>query len=254
MESLTSPKIIVGVHCLKLRTKGMYIPALVDPDESHVLRQVRDLCVLVCDDADRLRARPRAGPARCVLQRSRVLQALNAWLSTSGIGTRRSMMKKLALSALFLTATMATLSARPATLQGTYVEARTSEVFAGACVINGEAATTGREALLAWKVDSGASMACALDGLAVVAAVSGDANLSVHEIGGEVANTRTALFVDARATEAQRTGARRDGQDAREPGRRHRGRSHSRVDRVRRRRSRHSGRGEDGAAHGAARR
>ncbi len=33
MESLTSPKIIVGVHCLKLRTKGMYIPALVDPDE-----------------------------------------------------------------------------------------------------------------------------------------------------------------------------------------------------------------------------
>ena len=39
----------------------------------------------------------------------------------------------------------------------------------------------------------------------MVAAVSGDANLSVHEIGGEVANTRTALFVDARASEAQRT-------------------------------------------------
>ena len=37
-----------------------------------------------------------------------------------------------------------------------------------------------------------------------MAAVSGDANLSVHEIGGEVATTRTALFVDARATEAQR--------------------------------------------------
>ena len=34
MESLISPKIIVGVHCLKLRTKGMYIPAMVDPDES----------------------------------------------------------------------------------------------------------------------------------------------------------------------------------------------------------------------------
>ena len=49
-------------------------------------------------------------------------------------------MTKLVLSALFLTSTMATLSAGPATLQGTYVEARTSEVFAGACVINGEAA------------------------------------------------------------------------------------------------------------------
>jgi hypothetical protein len=31
MESLTSPKVIVGVHCLKLRTKQMYINAVVDP-------------------------------------------------------------------------------------------------------------------------------------------------------------------------------------------------------------------------------
>jgi hypothetical protein len=34
MLSLISPKITVGVHCLKLRTKGMYINAVVDPDES----------------------------------------------------------------------------------------------------------------------------------------------------------------------------------------------------------------------------
>lgn len=113
-------------------------------------------------------------------------------------------MKKLALSGLFLLVTMATLSARPASLHGTYVEARTSEVFAGACVINGEAATTGREALLAWKVDSGRFNGVRLDGLAVIAAVSGNANLSVHEIGGEIATTRTALFVDARASDAQR--------------------------------------------------
>jgi hypothetical protein len=113
-------------------------------------------------------------------------------------------MKKIALSATLLTLSLTTLSAGPATLNGTYVEARTSEVFAGACVINGEAATTGREALLAWKVDTGRFNGVPLDGLAVVAAVSGDANLSVHEIGGEVANTRTALFVDARASEAQR--------------------------------------------------
>jgi hypothetical protein len=114
------------------------------------------------------------------------------------------MTNKLVLAALLAASTIATLSAGPTTLQGTYVEARTSEVFAGACVINGEAATTGREALLAWKVDDGQFNGVALDGLAVVAAVSGDANLSVHEIGGEVAKTRTALFVDARATEAQR--------------------------------------------------
>ncbi len=34
MQSLNSPKIIVGVHCLKLRTKGMYVQSIVDPAES----------------------------------------------------------------------------------------------------------------------------------------------------------------------------------------------------------------------------
>jgi hypothetical protein len=34
MEDLTSPKIVVGVHCLKLRTKNMYIQTVVDPDEA----------------------------------------------------------------------------------------------------------------------------------------------------------------------------------------------------------------------------
>ena len=147
-------------------------------------------------------------------------------------------MKKLALSALFLASADGHACRRgPATLTGTYVEARTSEVFAGACVINGEAATAGREALLAWKVDSGRFNGVALDGLAVVAAVSGDANLSVHEIGGDVANTRTALFVDARATEAQRKALVAMVKTLAKPGRRHGRRSHAGVDRVRRRRS-----------------
>jgi hypothetical protein len=113
-------------------------------------------------------------------------------------------MKRIALSIGLLTLTMATLSARPATLTGTYVEARTAEVFAGGCIINGEAGTTGREALLAWKVDQGSFNGVRLDGLSVVAAVAADANLGIHEIGGEVAHARTALFPDARATEAQR--------------------------------------------------
>jgi hypothetical protein len=34
MQSLTSPKITPGVHCLKLRTKQMYINATVDPMEA----------------------------------------------------------------------------------------------------------------------------------------------------------------------------------------------------------------------------
>ena len=34
MQSLNSPKIVVGVNCLKLRTKGMYVQSIVDPAES----------------------------------------------------------------------------------------------------------------------------------------------------------------------------------------------------------------------------
>ena len=89
-------------------------------------------------------------------------------------------------------------------LKGAYVEARTAEVFTGGCIMNGEAATTGREALLAWKIDRGSFDGVPLNGLSVVAAVSGDTNLGVKEIGGDVARTKSAVFVDERANPAQR--------------------------------------------------
>jgi len=113
-------------------------------------------------------------------------------------------MKKIALTIALSTLTIATLAARPASVTGTYVEARTAEVFAGACVMNGEAATTGREALLAWKIDRGQVNGVSLDGLAVVAALAGDTNLGIHEIGGESTPARAAIYVDARANAAQR--------------------------------------------------
>jgi hypothetical protein len=113
-------------------------------------------------------------------------------------------MKKIALSVAFSSLMFATLGARPATVTGTYVEARTAEVFAGACIMNGEAATTGREALLAWKVDRGQVGGVSLDGLAVVAALAGDTNLGIYEIGGESKPARAAIYVDARADAAQR--------------------------------------------------
>src|SRR4051794_8490144 len=113
-------------------------------------------------------------------------------------------MKKIALAFAFSGLTLASLAAKPASITGTYVEARTAEVFAGACIMNGEAATTGREALLAWKVDRGQINGVSVDGLAVVAAVAADANLGIHEIGGESAPARAALFIDSRATLAQR--------------------------------------------------
>jgi hypothetical protein len=89
-------------------------------------------------------------------------------------------------------------------IKGSYVEARTAEIFTGGCIMNGEAGTVGKEALMACKVDRGSFKGVPLDGLAVVAAVAGDVNLGIREIGGETAVTKTALFVDSRATAAQR--------------------------------------------------
>ena len=114
------------------------------------------------------------------------------------------MKKTIALSFACAALTCATLAAKPASVTGTYVEARTAEVFAGACVMNGEAATTGREALLAWKVDRGQVNGVSLDGLAVVAALAGETNLGIHEIGGESTPAKAAIYVDARANAAQR--------------------------------------------------
>ena len=90
-------------------------------------------------------------------------------------------------------------------LRGLYVEARTAEVFTGGCLMSSEAETTGRQALLAWKVSQGSINGVSLDGLSVVAAVVGDKNLGIYEIGGGKAVSRSALFVDASATPEQRT-------------------------------------------------
>jgi len=89
------------------------------------------------------------------------------------------------------------------TLSGEYVEARTAEVFTGGCIMNSEAETMGKDAVLAWKVDHGAFNGVALDGLSVVAALAGDRNLGMTEMGGAKPAVRSALFVDARANGAQ---------------------------------------------------
>jgi hypothetical protein len=89
------------------------------------------------------------------------------------------------------------------TVSGAYVEARTAEVFTGGCIMNSEAETVGKQAVLAWKVDKGSFNGITIDGLSVVAAMSGDRNLGMTEMGGEKPAVRTAMFVDQRANAAQ---------------------------------------------------
>ena len=92
-----------------------------------------------------------------------------------------------------------------ARLTGDYVEARTAEVFAGGCIMNSEAETMGRQAVMAWRITSGGFNGVPLDGLTVIAAVAGDRNLGMREMGGEAPTAVKAIItVDPRATPAQR--------------------------------------------------
>src|SRR5882757_989688 len=111
-------------------------------------------------------------------------------------------MKRIIVSSAIVAFAAASVSAG-GRLSGSYVEARTAEVFTGGCIMNSEAETMGKQAVLAWKVDRGSFNGIAIDGLSVVAALSGDRNLGMTEMGGEKAAVRSAMFVDQRANPAQ---------------------------------------------------
>ena len=127
------------------------------------------------------------------------------------------------------------------TVSGAYVEARTAEVFTGGCIMNSEAETVGKQAVLAWKVDRGTFNGIAIDGLSIVAAVSGDRNLGMTEMGGEKPSVAVGAFRRRARQRRAAARARRDGERAVErPGRHHRP-GIAGADRVRRSRQRDPG-------------
>jgi len=113
------------------------------------------------------------------------------------------MKRALVLTALIGLAVHPVAAGGKNTASGAYVEARTAEVFTGGCIMGSEAETVGKQAVLAWKVDRGTVNGVAIDGLSVIAALSGDRNLGIEEIGGGKPTVKSALFVDSRANGAQ---------------------------------------------------
>jgi len=83
-------------------------------------------------------------------------------------------------------------------LRGDYVEVRTASVFAGACHYNGEVVTTGREAMMAWRISSGKWQGVDLSGVRVMAVVSADANLAENN-----AARQSEIIIDSQASRAQ---------------------------------------------------
>ena len=113
------------------------------------------------------------------------------------------MIRSAALTVIALLLAAAVAAAPAAAISGSYLEARTSDVYTGPCFANSEMSLAGKEAILAWKVDRGAWDGVELDELAVVAVVSADATLGdPHGTPGRPA--RSVVLVDERADAAQR--------------------------------------------------
>jgi hypothetical protein len=87
-------------------------------------------------------------------------------------------------------------------IRGTYVEARTADVFVGPCFANSEVEMAGSLAVMGWKIDKGSWEGVSLDGLGVVGVVKASATLGdVHHSAYPV---KSVLIVDEKATPEQR--------------------------------------------------
>jgi len=86
-------------------------------------------------------------------------------------------------------------------IRGDYIETRSADVYTGQCFANGEVNLVGKEAILAWHVQTGSWDGVPLDGLTIAAAVRAKATL-----GDPYANpypAQSVLLVDDQATPQQ---------------------------------------------------
>jgi hypothetical protein len=86
-------------------------------------------------------------------------------------------------------------------IRGDYIETRSADVYTGQCFANGEVNLVGKEAILAWHVQTGSWDGVPLDGLTIAAAVRAQATL-----GDPYANpypAQSVLLVDDQATPQQ---------------------------------------------------
>ena len=83
-------------------------------------------------------------------------------------------MKRLALSLCLAGSLMAAGLQNRTSVRGSYLEARTADVYVGACFANSEAGLVGNLAVFGWHIDDGAFEGVNLDGLSVVGVVKAD--------------------------------------------------------------------------------
>lgn len=88
-------------------------------------------------------------------------------------------------------------------VSGTYLESRTCQVYTGPCFANAETAMAGREAVMAWNIESGKQNNVDLAGLSVVMVVRGNDTLAYQGVE-DPRELKSAIIVDDKASSEQR--------------------------------------------------
>lgn len=88
-------------------------------------------------------------------------------------------------------------------ISGTYLESRTCQVYTGPCFANAETALAGRDAVMAWNIESGKKNNVDLKGLSVVMVVSGNDTLAYQGVE-DPTQLKSAIIVDSKASAEQR--------------------------------------------------
>jgi len=88
-------------------------------------------------------------------------------------------------------------------ITGTYLESRTCQVYTGPCFANAEMGLVGKEAVMAWNIETGNRNDVNLSGLSVVMVLSGNDTLGFRGVE-DPKELKSAIIVDAKATAKQR--------------------------------------------------
>ena len=112
-------------------------------------------------------------------------------------------MQRLVLSLILAGSTLMAAGLQNRTsMRGSYIEARTADVYTGACFANSEAGLVGNLAVFGWRVDQGAFEGVDLEGLTVVGVIK--ASNTLGDVTGVTFPVKSVLIVDERATPEQR--------------------------------------------------
>jgi hypothetical protein len=84
--------------------------------------------------------------------------------------------------------------------KGLYVEARTCDVWTGPCFANAEFNISGKQGVMAWRIEKGQAGDVSLDGLSVVAVVCAGNTLGLEQRSP----AKAVIIVDKKATAVQR--------------------------------------------------